>query len=58
STAWATQLRMMRGKILAEIQEKYPDAGVQHLRFNQPSAPSWKKGYRTVAGRGPRDTYG
>ncbi|MGB4918016.1 MAG: DUF721 domain-containing protein, partial [Propionicimonas sp.] len=23
-----------------------------------PSAPSWKKGKRSVPGRGPRDTYG
>ncbi|HET6269685.1 MAG TPA: DUF721 domain-containing protein, partial [Arthrobacter sp.] len=23
-----------------------------------PAAPSWRKGIRTVNGRGPRDTYG
>ncbi|MDP4886606.1 MAG: DUF721 domain-containing protein, partial [Aquiluna sp.] len=27
-------------------------------RFIGPSAPSWKKGPRSVPGRGPRDTYG
>ena len=58
STAWATQLRLMRGTLLAQISEKYPEAGVQHIRFIQPASPSWKKGPRTVSGRGPRDTYG
>ena len=58
STAWATQLRRMRGRILGEIAEREPDAAVEELRFLNPGAPSWKHGRRSVPGRGPRDTYG
>ena len=31
---------------------------VSEIRFVGPTAPSWKKGPRSVPGRGPRDTYG
>ncbi|HNP16104.1 MAG TPA: DciA family protein, partial [Terrimesophilobacter sp.] len=58
STAWATQLRLMRTQIISRIVERYPDAGIEALRFNGPGVPSWKRGPRSVPGRGPRDTYG
>ncbi|MEO7147618.1 MAG: DciA family protein [Terrimesophilobacter sp.] len=58
STAWATQLRMMRADIITRIGERYPDAGILSIRFDGPGVPSWKKGRRTIPGRGPRDTYG
>jgi len=58
STAWATQLRMMRNEIMNHIANRYPDAGIQSIRFQGPNAPSWKKGPRSIPGRGPRDTYG
>lgn len=58
STAWATELRRIRSSLLAAIAERYPDAGVEAIRFNGPGVPSWKKGPRSVQGRGPRDTYG
>ena len=58
STAWATQLRLMRVQILGLIVSRYPDASVASLRFEGPGAPSWKRGPRSVPGRGPRDTYG
>jgi len=58
STAWATQLRSMKSMILATIEEKYRDAGVESVQFLNPGAPSWKRGPRSVPGRGPRDTYG
>lgn len=58
STAWATQLRIMRTEILTTILRRYPDAHVTSIRFNGPGAPSWKRGPRSVPGRGPRDTYG
>jgi len=58
STAWATQLRLMRVQILNLITSRYPEAGVNSLRFEGPGAPSWKRGPRSVPGRGPRDTYG
>lgn len=58
STAWATQLRLMRADILTSIMRAYPDAQVTSIRFSGPSAPSWKRGPRSIPGRGPRDTYG
>lgn len=58
STSWATQLRLMRGELLAHIERRYPDAGVESIRFMGPDVPTWKRGPRSVPGRGPRDTYG
>lgn len=58
STAWAKQLQLMRSQILTELTRRFPDAGVQAIRFIGPDVPSWKWGPRTVSGRGPRDTYG
>lgn len=58
STAWATQLRLMRTHITTAILRRYPDAGVESVRFEGPNAPSWKRGPRSIPGRGPRDTYG
>lgn len=58
STAWATQLRLMRGQITTSIAERYPDAGIESIKFAGPNAPSWKRGTRSIPGRGPRDTYG
>ena len=58
STAWATQLRLMRAAIMVQISTRYPDAGVVSIRFEGPGAPSWKRGPRSIPGRGPRDTYG
>ncbi len=58
STAWAKQLRLMRAQIVTRIGERFPDAGVEDVRFSGPDVPTWKKGPRAVPGRGPRDTYG
>ena len=58
STAWATQLRMMRSDLLSKMAERFPEADVQSIRFQGPDAPSWKRGPRSIPGRGPRDTYG
>ncbi|HEU4848894.1 MAG TPA: DciA family protein [Terrimesophilobacter sp.] len=58
STAWATQLRLMRSQILTQVSRRYPDAGIRTLRFDGPGVPSWKRGRRSIPGRGPRDTYG
>jgi predicted nucleic acid-binding Zn ribbon protein len=58
STAWAQQLRLMRSQITTAIATRYPKAGVASIVFNGPVAPSWKRGPRSIPGRGPRDTYG
>lgn len=58
STAWATQLRLMRSQITTTIAQRFPDAEIESVRFEGPNAPSWKRGPRSIPGRGPRDTYG
>ena len=58
STAWATQLRLMRGQITTRIAQRFPEAGIESVKFDGPNAPSWKRGPRSIPGRGPRDTYG
>jgi predicted nucleic acid-binding Zn ribbon protein len=58
STAWATQLRLMSTDILTKILQSFPGADVTSIRFQGPNAPSWKRGPRSIPGRGPRDTYG
>ena len=59
STAWATQLQAVHDQLVTTISSSAPGALVESLRFTGPTAPSWKKGIRTIRGaRGPRDTYG
>lgn len=58
STAWATALRYQTATLLARLEEEAGAGVVTALRIVGPSAPSWRKGPRRVAGRGPRDTYG
>jgi predicted nucleic acid-binding Zn ribbon protein len=58
STAWATQLRLLAPSILAKLRAAVGGDVVTRLRVVGPTAPSWKKGPRSVRGRGPRDTYG
>ena len=59
STAWATQLNLVGPSLLETIRASAPGALVESLDFIGPTAPSWKRGLRTISnGRGPRDTYG
>ena len=58
SSAWATQLRLMKKNLLAALEERFPDAGVSEIVVKAPGAPSWKHGSHSVPGRGTRDTYG
>ena len=58
STAWATQLRMIQAQLLAKIAVVVGNGVVTSLKITGPVAPSWRKGPRHIAGRGPRDTYG
>ena len=44
--------------ISLEAVRRFPEAGVDAIRFIGPDVPSWKWGPRTIPGRGPRDTYG
>jgi predicted nucleic acid-binding Zn ribbon protein len=58
STAWATQLRLLATKLLRQIAAEVGPNVVTRMRIHGPAAPSWSRGLRRIAGRGPRDTYG
>ena len=58
STAWATQLRLMRAQLLAKIAAAVGNGVVKSLKITGPAKPSWRKGPKHIGGRGPRDTYG
>lgn len=58
STAWATQLRLLAPRLVARLNEELGDGSVLRIEVRGPQAPSWKRGSRSVKGRGPRDTYG
>jgi predicted nucleic acid-binding Zn ribbon protein len=57
STAWATQLNLVKSELLQSIQKVAP--AIKELELLGPNSPSWRKGLRTIQGaKGPRDTYG
>lgn len=58
STTWATSLRQMAPQLVARLNEALGQGTVERVVVVGPTAPSWKKGRRSVQGRGPRDTYG
>ncbi|THJ68806.1 DUF721 domain-containing protein [Arthrobacter echini] len=58
STAWATQLRLITPQVLQRFEAELGVGVVKKLSVIGPAAPSWRKGGRSVRGRGPRDTYG
>jgi predicted nucleic acid-binding Zn ribbon protein len=58
STSWATQLRLLASSLLAKFDENLGLGVVTKILVLGPAAPSWRKGFRNVKGRGPRDTYG
>lgn len=58
STAWAQAMRYTASKLVARLNAALGEQTVLRIDFRGPDAPSWKKGPRSVKGRGPRDTYG
>jgi predicted nucleic acid-binding Zn ribbon protein len=59
STAWATQLTLLKSTLLEKISEASLGVLVDDLTIVGPRAPSWRKGLRSIRGaKGPRDTYG
>ena len=58
STSWATQLRLLSASLLARFDAELGAGVVTKIQVLGPAAPNWRKGYRSVSGRGPRDTYG
>ncbi|MGI8576550.1 MAG: DUF721 domain-containing protein [Nocardioidaceae bacterium] len=58
STSWATALRLLAPTVVRRMNEELGHGTVSRIEILGPQAPSWRKGLRTVRGRGPRDTYG
>ncbi|WP_051477336.1 DciA family protein [Arthrobacter sp. Br18] len=58
STAWATQLRLISPDVLRRFEAELGKGVVTRISVIGPSSPNWRKGGRSVKGRGPRDTYG
>jgi len=58
STAWTQQMRILRAETTTRIIARFPDCGLESVRFIGPDLPSFTRGRRSVPGRGPRDTWG
>lgn len=58
STAWATQLRLLAPSLVRRLNQELGHGTVTVIDVLGPQGPTWKKGPRSVGGRGPRDTYG
>lgn len=58
STAWATQIRLLIPQLERRIAEEVGEGAVTSIQVLGPGGPTWRKGPRSVPGRGPRDTYG
>lgn len=58
STAWATQLRLLAPALMATVNTRLGSGAVTRVVVLAPAGPSWRRGGRSVKGRGPRDTYG
>ena len=50
STAWATQLRLLSVSLLEKFRVELGDGVVTSIQVLGPSAPSWRKGGRSVIG--------
>ena len=58
STAWATQIRLLLPQLERRLAEEVGEGVVTSIQVLGPGGPTWRKGPRSVRGRGPRDTYG
>ena len=58
SPAQAANMRMLQSQVLTTIEKRLGPGIVTRLDIVGPAAPSWRKGRRSIRGRGPRDTYG
>jgi predicted nucleic acid-binding Zn ribbon protein len=58
STAWATQVKLLAPNLVRRLNEEIGDSTVTRVNVLGPHTPTWRKGRRSVRGRGPRDTYG
>lgn len=57
STAWATNLRILVPELLTRLAKDLGEGVVEEVTVLAPVGPSFKRGPRSVRGRGPRDTW-
>jgi predicted nucleic acid-binding Zn ribbon protein len=58
STSWATNLKMLAPQLLRRLADDVGHDVVREVRVLGPAGPGFKRGPRSVPGRGPRDTFG
>ena len=58
STAWATQVRLLIPSLLRRLADEVGEDVVREVHVLGPAGPGFKRGPRSVPGRGPRDTWG
>ncbi|MFF2622489.1 DUF721 domain-containing protein [Oerskovia jenensis] len=58
STAWATQVRLLTPRLLERLAQEVGEGVVETVTVLGPTGPSFRRGPKSVRGRGPRDTYG
>lgn len=58
STSWATNLRLLVPQLLRRLADDVGEGVVTEVRVLGPVGPGFKRGPRSVPGRGPRDTFG
>ncbi|MGV8966261.1 MAG: DUF721 domain-containing protein [Cellulomonas sp.] len=58
STSWATNLKMLAPALLRRLADDVGEDVVREVRVLGPAGPGFKRGPRSVPGRGPRDTFG
>ena len=58
STSWATNLKLLVPQLLRRLADDVGEDVVREVRVLGPAGPGFKRGPRSVPGRGPRDTWG
>ncbi|GAA4834976.1 DNA replication protein DciA [Luteimicrobium xylanilyticum] len=58
STAWATQVELLVPRLLEALAREVGEGVVEQVRVLGPGGPSFRRGRRSVQGRGARDTWG
>lgn len=58
STAWATQVRLLIPRLLELMEQEVGPDVVQEITVLGPAGPGFGRGFRSVKGRGARDTFG
>jgi predicted nucleic acid-binding Zn ribbon protein len=58
STAWATQVRLLRAQLIRRLNSELGDGTVTGVKVRGPMPPQQRGQWRVRDTRGPRDDYG